>query len=997
MSKIANLSGKTGSFNDYSFTDNSEFSIGANTSTTNSHEAEFYVVYSGITSNTVTINQELKTADAIVLNVNPLEIEVPGGPTGLCSTIINVTATTNGVQTDEWTATVQTASVGYISIAEKTLNTLTFNVLQENDTESDRTFKIIIRYKTAPQKIVNIVQKPSVYSLVVNPTTVEFDGDKSTGTVYVNVTSKCNDVKNGDWEFETLEEYDWFSVRKIYTSTLSRLNVTLLKENTSKTESRSGVINVSYHGMSSAVTVTQDANPTIEGELLLVTYKGSTAPITVFSSDKFSDPSQVNYKVYSKTGDIYTPLNYETDFLPTSISSTRQSMAYTPKSSADFTLAFAYDTPNQQRLAFSGIQEVKTVEIVKNAIGGEPIMLLMDGMFASCSELTLVDLSNGSMNLIPYQFCNRSAKLGTVILPDSITSIGGYAFANNNTLSTLGEKGKGVYDIGIPSNCTQLGDYAFAYDKLTSIILQGSLTTIKTYCFYSNTELTSITMSNDITLIDDYAFANCTKLPSIVFSSGLTYLSKYICYQDRSLTSITIQNDNTTEIKCAAFAYCDLRSYDSSIPTWIEKIDAFAFYYNGHLDKINISSKLTSIGFDVAGIINNSHGSKTHEGPTPHHKGSTYCYNPFGGCSGVTSITVSSTNPIYTYDTTCNAVYPKIKIHDCETTYLIIGYKDTTIKTGTTVIENCALEDMCNGSSLPIITIPNTVTRIGFKAFAYNDNFLNKTLTIPNSVNIIDSWAFRSTRMQTLSFENSSSVSEIWNCAFQDSRIKDTILFPTNVIQYMGDAAFESNEFISFTLPQSVTQIGENIVQACDNLTDLQVNPLNPNYTSKYDGSERNAIMSKDYNELFSAPNTADLGTGNSTKTEVPIKIIHQYSYAGYNHISSITCPSTVETIENEPFRYSTSSLTSITIQSNVTSAKNTIFDNNEYLKDIYCYCTTYPFSENQSIVPIGEKVGSKVAESERKFHVKSTMLSTFNSKMGSNLSNRKWTLVADL
>ena len=145
-----------------------------------------------------------------------------------------------------------------------------------------------------------------------------------------------------------------------------------------------------------------------------------------------------------------------------------------------------------------------------------------------------IDMSNTLVNTLPFGTFYSCRSLTSITLPDSLTSIGDYAFAS----------------------CT----------SLTSINLPDSLTSIGNGAFSRCTSLTSITLPEGLTSIGDFAFFSCTSLTSINLPDSLTSIGIQAFYSCTSLTSINLP-DSLTSIGGAAFYYCTSLSLVTSLPT----------------------------------------------------------------------------------------------------------------------------------------------------------------------------------------------------------------------------------------------------------------------------------------------------------------------------------------------------------------------------------------------------------------------------------------------
>ena len=97
-------------------------------------------------------------------------------------------------------------------------------------------------------------------------------------------------------------------------------------------------------------------------------------------------------------------------------------------------------------------------------------------------------------------------KIHSVTIPQSVTSIGYYAFEGCTHLNPLTIKGP----------ITSMGNYAFAGSTyLTSLTLYDDIQTIGNFAFLGSTSLKTVTLPKNLTSIGEYAFANCSELESI--------------------------------------------------------------------------------------------------------------------------------------------------------------------------------------------------------------------------------------------------------------------------------------------------------------------------------------------------------------------------------------------------------------------------------------------------------------------------------------------------
>lgn len=181
----------------------------------------------------------------------------------------------------------------------------------------------------------------------------------------------------------------------------------------------------------------------------------------------------------------------------------------------------------------------------------------------------------------------RTAK-GDVIVPNGVTTICGYSFKENGTVTS----------VTLPDSVKIIGECAFdRCTALTKINIPDDLVQLGDGAFWGCEKLGgTIKIPSGIKTIGALTFANCSDLSGIILPNGITEIGNNAFRLCEKITSLTIP-DTVTTIGIGAFS--EMRNLKSLIlPASVTSVGNYCFEYCYSLNSLTILNPNCSIPDD---------------------------------------------------------------------------------------------------------------------------------------------------------------------------------------------------------------------------------------------------------------------------------------------------------------------------------------------------------------------------------------------------------------
>jgi hypothetical protein len=398
-----------------------------------------------------------------------------------------------------------------------------------------------------------------------------------------------------------------------------------------------------------------------------------------------------------------------------------------------------------------------------------------------------------------------SDEVTSVIIPDTVTSIGAGAFANCTALT----------NVSLPLGLTEIESNAFVNCGFASITIPDGITNIGASAFWGCEGLTNVTLGSGLTNIGQFAFEYC-RLTTINVAADNSVFS--------SVDGVLFNKTQTTLVLCPG----GLKSY--SIPAGVTGIGPNAFA-NPWLTNVIFPDSVTEIG--ASAFAGCQYLTKV---ALPAGLTDIESY-AFSGCAFTSVIVPDTVTNIGTGAFLDCGYLKEISVPTGNPTYSSAG-GILFDKTETTLLQ---FPDGLEGS----YSVPPLVKRIGAEAFedcgltnvslplgltdveanAFTDAFLAK-ITIPASVTNLGQMPFyQCGNLTAITVDsNNSAYSSVDGVLFNKSgtvlieapgRLEGSYSIPSGVIDIESNAFNECYDLTNLTIPNSVANIGDYAFWDC--------------------------------------------------------------------------------------------------------------------------------------------------------------------------------------
>lgn len=216
----------------------------------------------------------------------------------------------------------------------------------------------------------------------------------------------------------------------------------------------------------------------------------------------------------------------------------------------------------------------ESTALVSVDLSNTQITTMKDGVFFNNTSLTSVKLPKGLKNFWDHAFCGCKA-LNNIVMPSTVEGIYNNVFEGCTSLT----------NVTLNEGCTTLGNHVFKECPLAAVTFPNSLNSIGEYAF-EGTNLKTVDLSNtQITSLPNGCFYKCEKLSDVKLPKDLTDIGNN-AFISSAIASITFPSSLQ---KIGSYAFQNAKFANVVIPTKCNTIEQGAFSENANLTTVVVN------------------------------------------------------------------------------------------------------------------------------------------------------------------------------------------------------------------------------------------------------------------------------------------------------------------------------------------------------------------------------------------------------------------------
>lgn len=447
--------------------------------------------------------------------------------------------------------------------------------------------------------------------------------------------------------------------------------------------------------------------------------------------------------------------------------------------------------------------------------------------FQGCSALTSLELPPSVTTICDYAF--MSCPFETFTIPATVETIGNNPFRAATKLREI-QLGEGTTNFKIQDGALLTADGSRlitvpAGNGLTEYTTPEGVYLIGPHSIRNNPTLEKINISEGTVEIGEYSMGAMANLAEVNIPASVNEIGPAAFYYNSKLTTVNVADGSPFTMEDGFFFGEDgkkiifslLRTGEVTVPSGVETIGEYAFYYMSGMTGVTLPSTVKRI--ERGAFATNSNLESFDFGQGLEYIG----ISAFQNCSKLAKVELPSSmkvldNQAFTY---CSGITELSLNQGLE----VIGDMSFYGASGlTTLTIPGTVSDWRNASfyqcsNLQTVVIEEGVTEIPGLAFDW-DSAIEK-VTLPESMRVIGNASFAWCRALK-EMNMPAGVISIEESAFQGTALTE-LTIPEGVTVLTEYTYASMKDLVNLTLHDNIESIESHAIHACDNLLDINL------------------------------------------------------------------------------------------------------------------------------------------------------------------------------